>query len=300
MVTVTWNSPAEMTDHFAIITCHFNPAGYRKTRENFHVFRASIGRPVLAIEASFDGTFHCATESNDVRIVADPERHTLWQKERLLNLLIYRLPATVTKVAWIDADIVFCNRHWFEQADALLDHYPIVQLFRSAEWMRDGRSRESWAHAWVTTGKPSLKLHHPGFAWAARVDALPRFGDRFGLYDRESCGSADVGMAHAFSTGLQARVTPSGGPGWFRDWQAWESRVTSGMGCVPGHVKHLYHGSRAHREYFERQKLMRLHAFDPVEDLAIDDNGLLVWTGHAHQEMVEHIRGYFARRQEDS
>jgi hypothetical protein len=114
------NGWARLTAHgtLAIVTCHFNPAGYPRLAENYRIFRDALGGlPLFTAEASFDGTF---ISDGPVRIEAT-EANILWQKERLLNLVVEALPAKYDRVAWLDADVVFRRPDWYEVASKLLD-----------------------------------------------------------------------------------------------------------------------------------------------------------------------------------
>ena len=53
------------------------------------------------------------------------DNHLIWQKERLLKVLIERSDAD--KVAWGNSDLIFENDNWYRAAIALLDEFPAVQ-----------------------------------------------------------------------------------------------------------------------------------------------------------------------------
>ena len=64
--------------------------------------------------------------------------HVLWQKERLINVALGHLPKHVKKVAWLDCDILFSNPNWLIETSELLDNYPIVQPFQTANRLPRG------------------------------------------------------------------------------------------------------------------------------------------------------------------
>src|SRR5205814_5659479 len=97
---------------------------------NFSAFIAPLVAGRLewsVIECAFDGDPYVFAPSS--KVVHVRSGSVLWQKERLLNVLIQRLPDRCTKVAWVDADILFTNREWAAQTSALLDEYPLVQPY---------------------------------------------------------------------------------------------------------------------------------------------------------------------------
>lgn len=68
----------------AVVTAFFNPCGYANLRRNYSEFRRHLGVPLRTIELSFNGTF----EISDALHVNGGPANLLWQKERLLNLVV--------------------------------------------------------------------------------------------------------------------------------------------------------------------------------------------------------------------
>src|SRR5690606_6590701 len=64
-----------------------------------------------------------------IRIRGTRERHTLWQKERLLNMAIEHVPQEYDAIAWLDADLLWMNRDWLAVTLERLSRYNVVQLF---------------------------------------------------------------------------------------------------------------------------------------------------------------------------
>jgi len=65
---------------------------------------------------------------------------------------------------------------------------------------------------------------------------------------------------------------------------------------VEGDILHLWHGKAENRQYAERME--GIAEFDPLEDLALADNGTWRWNSNK-QEMQEFVRRYFVSRRED-
>lgn len=126
----------------AVVTCFFNPCGYARPIENYFRFRQSLGSiPVFTVELSFSGQF---VIPDSMRINACPDYQLLWQKERILNHGIARIPACYDKIAWLDCDLLFANQKWFTQTEDVLDKYPVAQLFQNCHWLdRNGRVEKS-------------------------------------------------------------------------------------------------------------------------------------------------------------
>ena len=115
-------------------------------------------------------------------------RDVLWQKERLLNLTIDRVPDRYTKIAWIDADMLFDNARWAVEASDRLDEFPVIQLFSHAIRLRPnetsyfGGGERYRSFGFTRAALPALSrlrylIHgHTGFAWAADRQLLSGLG----------------------------------------------------------------------------------------------------------------------------
>ena len=121
------------------VTAYFNPQHYQTRRANYEWFADPIraaGIPLLTVECAFgDDPFELPAGPDLLQVRAP---HTLWQKERLINLGVASLPARAVKVAWLDGDICFANPDWAAQTAALLDQFPVVQPFTHATRLGQG------------------------------------------------------------------------------------------------------------------------------------------------------------------
>jgi len=296
-------------DRIAVVTCHFNPCGYRLPRENYRRFSAgmaAVGARLHTVELAFDDDpFDLADAWLLVR--GQRDRHLLWQKERLLNLAIQSLPADVDAICWIDADILFRDPHWLRRAAVALGDAHVAQLFGLCQAL-DAAGDVAWEHrssGWAYQHRrqdhnQSLKSHS-GFAWVGRADWLRRHG----LYDRHITGGGDLFMMPAF-TACDMPHRDATGDAWREDYLRWARPVYADVrgrfGYVPGKVTHLYHGTRQNRRYVERWTKLRDFGFDPTRHVRVDETGLLAWTDAALREcpeMARWVAGYFALRKED-
>src|ERR1041384_5528640 len=113
-----------------VITSYYNPHGYRTRVDNFSRFADRMNRGKVAwlvLETAFDDEpFTLPPAQHVVHVRA---RHVMWQKERLLNLALERLPASCTKIAWLDCDILFDRADWLEATSDALDRHAVVQPF---------------------------------------------------------------------------------------------------------------------------------------------------------------------------
>jgi hypothetical protein len=289
-----------------VLTAHFNPAGYHSHAANFSQFSDGIraaGCDLLVAEQLFQGR---TREIAGSYTFPGHGLNTLWQKERLLNLLLPLLPADCEYVAWIDQDILFRRSDWAAATIEALQTYRIVQPWEQAfDRMPDGtesaRKRSSgWAAINEPRSLPNIGKFHPGYAWAARRDWLQDHK----LFDQAIVGAGDILMLHALTDlpitcrDFAPRLTAAA--------MAWGTALRPHLmghcGYVPGDILHLWHGERQHRHYSERQQTVRRHGFDPQTDLELDAAGLWQWTEHARNKkprLIAYVRDYFRSRQED-
>jgi hypothetical protein len=299
----------------AVVACYFNSHNYASKRRGFELFRGSMERsrvPLFIGECAFgDERFELAPDGSVFQF-RTPD--LMWQKERLLNLTIERVPDRYTKIAWVDADVLFTNPRWIAEASERLDDVPVVQPFSHAVRLRPGetsyfgggeRSRGFCFTRSALPGLSRLKYHlhgHTGFAWAADRGLLSDLG----LYDGAVAGTGDHLMAHAFSgdfgSGCLQLVfgRSSGYLDHFRAWAetAW-ARVGGRLGYVGGAALHLWHGETANRGYVSRYRdLMRL-GYDPAVHLRADPGHLWSWSDEG-AFLSEWAAGYFRDRREDT
>lgn len=280
------------------ISCYFNPAGYDRLRNNLHRFVESLrGCPLTVIELSFDGRFEL---DDSIHIEGNREKHTLWQKERLLNIVADSLPPDVNKIAWIDADVHFTNPEWAEQTEEALKTLSVVQLFDAAHFL-DPKHR-------VIRVQPSIVGRYqngtkvaPGLAWAARRSVFP-------LLDMHILGGGDNLMWQAFRGAHHVKFEEGGwwrrrmSRRWLRSYliegERMRRRVGGRVGRIQGDVIHYWHGSFENRKYVDRWNILRDGEFDPEIDVNIDETGLFRWSSDK-PELHAAVANYFDERRDD-
>lgn len=260
----------------AVVTSYYNPAGRRVKWDNFVRFRDAMrGLPLYVVEAAF-GRDPFSLDRGDCLLQVRC-RDTIWQQYRLINLAVRRLPERHGKVVWVDADILFGEPDWYERLAGALDHYPVVQSFKSVTLLApDGSAGE--VKAAVATQAPSASVnmaacYATGYSWGVRRDVL----ERHGVYDWWVTGSGD----NAFVLGawgdwdnlfLRERLN---GPmrRHFMDWAApFHAEVGGRVSFLDLHASHLWHGSR---DYKGRWRCLR--DFDPYADMRVGEAGAFEW-----------------------
>ena len=286
----------------AVITTFFNPNDYINLKRNYMIFSEKIKEKcdLFPIELSFNGEFFIEDE-NSIRISGN-DRNIMWQKERLLNLALERLPKKYTNVAWIDCDILFENEDWVEDCNEMLQKYKVVQLYQSANRLGAEGRTETRSKGIISRISQINKLDVnlskgiPGFAWAIRRECI----DRIKYLDTQIIGGADSLMFYSFFGVKNAHVSNQMNKEWFDAFSKWSdlafSEIDSSVGFVAGEITHLYHGQMKNRSYNTRYEILSEAGFDPEKDLAIDKNGL--WK-FKRKEIPKKLSKYFESRDED-
>jgi len=297
------------------ITCYFNHLGYQTRLRNYRIFRRHLTVPLITVELSYNPHFELRSPDADV-LVQIRGRDLLWQKERLLNVALRRVPEDCDSIAWLDCDVVFERTDWHELARRELQHFTLVQLFRiRCNLVRDAAktglalsrtdsSSDSMGYKIAHHSATADDLRIPGvsttgMAWAARAEVLRSLG----LYDACVIGSGDRALACAalgkYSYAAEGlRMTARQVQHYLHWARPFSAAVRSGIGYIDGRVFHLWHGDLKHRRYVERFQGFQKFEFDPFVDIVLDDQRIWQWNSDK-PAMHEYVRRYFESRRED-
>jgi hypothetical protein len=308
-------APAEQykrVDDFCVIMSFFNPLRYRSRVKNFETVADSLTRSRIAwraIECAFgEAPFTLPAADNIVRVRS---QSVLWQKERLLNVLIRTMPDRYTKVAWIDADILFSNPAWIPETCDALDDFPVVQPFVQAAPVPRGSTRAttggdalvSFAYLYQldpdgVLGPTYWNHGHTGYAWAGRRDWM----ETHGLYDACLSGTGDHLMAHGFVGDWQPECLGIGKGAAYRHFASWSNHVypsvRSRVGAIEGTAFSLWHGPESERGYYNAVCTLREGGFDPAADLQVGPTGCWEWASEKSW-LHDWAADYFVRRRDD-
>lgn len=311
------------------ITAYFNPGRFRRRHANYQVFRRALKLPLLTVEWSPEARFDLHDGDADT-LVRVSGGDLMWQKERLLNLAVSRLPADCEHVAWLDCDVVFPDEGWIEGMLAELKQTVVTQLFSQVVHLSAAPpeppllTRVSLASCASASpirveeagdGVGQTPLPEPqreacelerlaerpssGHAWAARRELLAEHG----LYDACVCGVGDMatalaalGRPEAFLAGYPLNDAQGSH---YRAWAERFGRAVDGkVGCLTGELLHLFHGRMVDRQY--RSRLIRLaeSGFDPARQLRPGAQGAWEWAA-PDAALARFMADYFRDRRED-
>jgi hypothetical protein len=299
------------------VTTFFNPAGFRRKKRNFRLFRRHLGLPLVAVELAHDGAFELGSGDAEI-LVQLTDADVMWQKERLLNHALDALPPTCTTVIWVDCDIIFEADDWRERTAGLLDRFALVQPFSEVlsmppEWLPGDpvpRNLDRRRPLSVVIGSgtaPDRCIDHPpqelncapGLVWAAHRG----FVERHGFYDACIVGGGDSAFAGAaygcLDAAMSALLMNDRRRQHYAAWaHAMHDSVRASVGHVDGRVFHLWHGATEDRGYRQRHEGLAPFDFDPFEDIAVADHGPWRWSSDK-PGMHAFVEDYFRARRED-
>lgn len=302
-----------------VVTCVSNPLRSRSRYELYKQFAQRVedaGAILYTVEMAFGDRPHAVTDSRNPRHLQLRSYFELWHKENMLNLIIHKLPSDWEYVAWVDADVQFTRADWVNETIEQLQHYMFLQMFSYAQDLSSryepGQIHEGFIHSWSSGsqhfnpsgkgtygGYNSSKEGHPGYAWAARREAIDNVG---GLIDWAILGSADRHMACALIGEVEKSFHPEVHDNYQNMCFEWQKRcdkyILGDVGYMDGMILHHYHGKKANRGYNSRWKILVDHQYDPLTDVYPDANGLL----RLHDDNIKQrdaIRKYFRSRHED-
>lgn len=303
-----------MDKNLHVITVISNPVRYKSRYDLYNKFAKHIedsGAILTTVEMAYGDRDFAITDSSNPRHIQLRSRHELWHKENMMNIALNRLPPDAKYVAWIDADIAFVRPDWVNETVEQLQHYDVIQMFEYATDIgpnfqpmkthksfmsqyceeQSGLDRNQEYHAW-----------HPGYAWAARIDALDKMG---GFFDVGIMGAGDRNMACA----LIGRVSDSFYPTMdencpeLRDMMiAYQDRavknINYNVGYMDGTILHYWHGKKKDRGYQNRWTHLIDNQFNPHRDIYKDRQGLYQLSDEK-PKLRDGIRRYFRSRNED-
>lgn len=304
--------------HLHVIAPYHNPLRYRSRANLFREFiqrMLSAGVDLTVVEAALHDR-HWEMNVPGVHHIPVVQHDELWVKENMINIGISSLPDSAEYIAWIDGDVSFDRLDWAEETIHQLQHYKIVQMFRTAvDLGPEGEATRifnGFGYSWAT-GQPEFvvgtdyyghcgkgQFWHPGFAWAINRDTLDHLGR---LIDWSSLGSGDHMMALALIHKVRRAVPKGMHPNFLKHALIWEERaqahVHGDLGYVPGTLLHHWHGRKVDRRYNDRWKILKKHWYDPERDIKMNAHGVYILTHHGERLRTD-LRRYFRSRNEDS
>lgn len=290
-----------------VIAVYENPCAYSRRyalTKNF-LERIKLNKDIILyfVELCYKNQNHVFYDKQNPRhLLINTKTNFFWHKENLINIGVEKLlPKNWTAFAWIDSDITFDNPSWAENALNLLNgSKDVVQLFSHAlSYDKKGNFKNDTSFAFQNIVVKKNNFCRSGLAWAITRNAYFKLGK---LLDFFILGGGDTAFAFSVVNSSKLfKILPRGFSNAFVKLISFYQEKASHLrlGYVPGTIRHFYHGFRENRQYYERQKVLIKHKFDPTKHLIRIDNGLLVPSKSCPKQLISDIENYFKQRKED-
>ncbi len=278
----------------AICFVLFNPAQTKRILMNYLYIRNIFqrqGLPVFTAELVYEGrtpeipdAFHVTTNS------------FMFHKENLYRILETKIPSCYKKLAFLDADVYFTDKSWYEKVSKLLDSFDVVQPFERAHWLDLTYKKTMLTRKSVVCNEKKAWdfAYHPGFAWCM----TRKWYKQVGFFDLAVSGSGDTLSTAAwldktFPEKFQSLPSPLKLP-YFEFCKQPKPKSTY---CKDIDIYHLYHGSRENRQYADRHKMLDIQG--DIHDY-IQKNKEGVWEWKDKERWNPVYLHYFKKREDDS
>lgn len=277
----------------AICLIIFNPAKSKKLISNYFTMMEKLepyNLPIFTLELVFNdrepeilGAYHVYGHSY------------MFHKERLCRLLEQQVPDKYKKIAFMDTDLFYDNINWYYQTSKLLDTYDVVQMFENAHWMNSKNTEKELTRKSVLFMKEeefNFK-YHPGFAWAFRRE----YYNDVGFFDWAVSGSGDtLSSAKWLNKTLPLNFKSLPRP-LHTEYINYFSKPNPKITYLKDvNIYHLYHGSRANRQYSQRHEMLFINQ-DIKELVFLNNQGIYEWTNKS--KWNELFLNYFINRKDD-
>ena len=306
---------------FWAITTYFNSARIASRLENYRRFRRRFALPLLTVELAYgDEPFVLAEDEAEI-LVRVRGGGVMWQKERLLDLALSRLPVACRHVAWVDCAVVLARADWPELALRALERHRLIQLFATARYLRRDCSEGPFAADATYASRTAIAVEveagsdphdllaegdhrayastTPGFAWASARETI----ERCRFFDTCIVGGGDRAMIAATYGAFdhvirRQRMTPAHAAQ-YRAWgEPFQAEIGDAVGSIPGDLFHFWHGSVEKRRMRERYDEIAPFGFDPSRDIHHAGSGAWQWCSDK-PELHAAVSRQFVTRYED-
>lgn len=313
--------PKNLLGRSIVVTSFYNPAHYNILCTNYQKFWQKLklqNVPLFTVELACNGDNFLLNKDDATYLLQVRSNSILWQKERLLNVAIDALPDIYDSVIFLDADCYFTANNWHHLVTEKLQSYAFVQPYsrvvrlpRNVEYvpytsLKKVRDEGGWYHGFCTgleqygsAAFGDFNAHgEVGMCIAARREVLQKNY----LYDASIvAGAGDTMLLYALFNKKpnMLQICSLKLANHYQGWAAkFYKNVSHSIGYVDQTLYHYWHGSRANRQYWDRNYITSYCKYDPHTDIAVNKEGAWEW---ASDKPVFHslVRQYFQQRNED-
>lgn len=275
------------------ITTYFNFTDSKQIKKNYINFRKKFRHKIWTAEICLPHQKFFINDSIKLKV---DYTQILWQKERAMNILLSYLPRSTDTVVWLDADIVIENRNFLRDIDHTLSFHPVAQICEEIY-----EKSHNTSHNTVTFAKDHIEQLNTdwpavGFGWAMRKDVLKN-----GFFDLDIVGNGDALQLISWLGLWDHQLVSVLPPAHRKKYLEWaidsHNEVNGHIGCIKGRVRHMYHGTKENRQYWDRNRIMTDNNYDPDRDIDVNpSNYLFCMKNYAIQKQLHQ---YFISRKDD-
>lgn len=302
----------------AIIMYYWNHFKRDSLLKNFFICHNNLSKfnaNIIPIEISTNGTFDL-NFSGTIKFQTD---QLLWQKERVINFVVQKLPESIKYVAFIDGDILFPDENWvFKAKDKLNSTNDLMlQLFSTVYYLPRNHCKYNGYYSYFnySVGKnifdsngienykkdflsDSFYYANPGMAWMCKKETILKNL----LYDKCIIGGGDtinlinwLGIKNSDNIPFVKKNKKKNQI--FVDELKTMKDILLNIDCLDSPIFHLNHGNKINRQYKTRLDILEKYNFNPITDLTIEQ-GLYRYIG-SNSGILSDIKEYFRQRNED-
>lgn len=271
----------------------FNPAKSKKLIENYYEMIQQFSKeklPYFTLELIYDDRKPEIPEAFHIY-----GKTVMFHKENLCRILETKIPRKYTKLAFLDADILFDDPEWYWKLSKALDLYDVIQPFETCYWL-DEEKKISLDRETVLKIKGSTWdfKYHPGFAWGFRRSWYKKVG----FFDYAVTGSGDtLSVIKWLNKTIPKNFHSLPGPLIKKYSSFCLQKDKPKISYLPGTLRHLFHGRRENRKYVDRHKILNLQE-DITDLLYKNSEGLFEWNLE-NQDLSDKLKEYFISRNDD-
>lgn len=298
---------------FYVVTPYANFQRWRTRKENYLKFKEHMRRSgvkLITVELALGERPFEVINTDDPLDRGIRVWDEMWHKEAQVNYGIWNVvPPNWEYLAWVDCDVEFVQESkWAIETVQLLQEFQWIQMWETAVNLGPNGEALSTNHSFMSQYIRGRKYNgkgypywHPGFAWAARREALEGVG---GLMDFGVVGHGDHHMALALLGWLEPFFKKHPVSDAYKQLAlGWQDRaldvVRKDVGFMPGTILHSWHGKKKDRRYEERLRNISPENFNPLTDILRGPNGMWRWS-NLNSTLRDDHRTYFRGRNEDS
>ena len=272
----------------------FNPANSKRILMNYYYTLNHLQNlPVYTLELAFEDRNHeIPTSKNVFRVRSNS---FMFHKERMCRVLETKIPKKYKKIVFMDADIFFSTPEWYCQMSKKLDDFDVVHGFETAHWL-------DLTYKNIINSRPTIVLnksgkydhyYHPGFVWGFQR----KWYNAVGFFDYGISGSGDVSAGCKFMRypdAMQVAACPKSFVPAYNEYYSLETPTLSYLEKV--RVFHLYHGSKANRQYVHRHSIFKVD-IDIRSLLYLNNDQVYEW--HDSPTWNQKMMNFFSGRDDD-